>query len=64
MAHGRLEKVDIKNEADGNRKIKREFHLPKKYYNEIVDICIDQGETFSHWVMDAVRRKLSENRKE
>lgn len=58
MPHGRLEKVEIKDKDDELSKIKREFFLPKRLYNEIVEICWEEGCSFSFWVMDACRKKI------
>lgn len=61
MANGRLEKVEILNEADGKKRIKREFFLSKKLFNEIVeDIAYgDDYTNFSMWVFDACKSKLA-----
>lgn len=59
MAHGVLKKVEIKDFEDANKKIKREFFLPKWLYNEIIDLVTQEGSSFSFWVQDACRQKYN-----
>ncbi len=62
LANGRLKKVVILNESDQKTRIKREFFLSKRVFNQIVDeIENSDGITsFSAWVFDACRKKLSD----
>lgn len=63
MANGYLQKVDISNDDDAKKKVKREFFLTKKLLNGIIDdINEKEDENFSHWVYDACRLKLNSSK--